>query len=121
MMRNIVAGNWKSNKSINESREWMNEMSELATSMPSNVRIMVAPPAPFLASLSDVKPSNVILAAQNVSATGTGAYTGEYTAEMLKSCGVEFALIGHSERREYYSDSNEVVVEKMAVTHTISI
>ena len=114
MMRNIVAGNWKSNKSINESREWMSEMNEMATALPSNVRIMVAPPAPFLASLSDVKPTNIILAAQNVSATGTGAYTGEYTAEMLKSCGVDFTLIGHSERREYYGDSNEVVVEKIS-------
>ena len=113
-MRNIVAGNWKSNKSINESREWMNEMSEVASKLPSNVRVMVAPPAPFLAALSDCKPDSVILASQNVSATGTGAYTGEYTAEMLLSCGVDFALIGHSERREYYSDTNEVVVEKIS-------
>ena len=114
MMRNIVAGNWKSNKSINESREWMSEMSDLASELPSNVRVMVAPPAPYLASLAEVKPSNVILASQNVSATNTGAYTGEYTAEMLLSCGVEFSLIGHSERRGGYGDSDEVVVEKIS-------
>ena len=114
MMRNIVAGNWKSNKSINESREWMNEMSELASELPSEVRVMVAPPAPYLAALAESKPSNVILASQNVSATNTGAYTGEYTAEMLVSCGVGFALIGHSERREYYGDSDSVVVEKIS-------
>ena len=114
MMRNIVAGNWKSNKSINESREWMNEMGEEASNLPSNVRVMIAPPAPYLSSLAECKPSNVILASQNVSATGTGAYTGEYTAEMLLSCGVDFALIGHSERREYYSDTNQVVVEKIS-------
>ena len=114
MMRNIVAGNWKSNKSINESREWMNEMSELASELPSDVRVMVAPPTPYLAALAESKPSNVILASQNVSATNTGAYTGEYTAEMLVSCGVSFALIGHSERREYYGDSDSVVVEKIS-------
>ena len=114
MMRNIVAGNWKSNKSINESREWMSEMSELASDLPSNVRVMVAPPAPYLAALSEVKPDSVILAAQNVSATNSGAYTGEYNAEMLVSCGVDFALIGHSERREYYGDSDSVVVEKIS-------
>ncbi len=114
MMRNIVAGNWKSNKSINESIEWMNEMSELASELPSNVRVMVAPPAPYLASLANVKPSNVILASQNVSATDTGAYTGEYTAGMLLSCGVEFSLIGHSERRESYGDTDSIVVEKIS-------
>ena len=114
MMRNIVAGNWKSNKSINESREWMCEMAEKSAELPSDVRVMVAPPAPYLAALSEVKPSNVILASQNVSATLSGAYTGEYTAEMLKGCGVEFAFIGHSERREYYADTNEVVVDKIS-------
>ena len=114
MMRNIVAGNWKSNKSINESREWMNEMAEKSSELPSNVRVMVAPPIPYLAAMSEVKPSNVILASQNVSATLSGAYTGEYTAEMLKGCGVEFAFIGHSERREYYADTNEVVVDKIS-------
>lgn len=113
-MRNIVAGNWKSNKSINESREWMSEMAEKSAELPSDVRVMVAPPAPYLAALSEVKPSNVILASQNVSATNSGAYTGEYTAEMLAGCGVDFALIGHSERREYYADTNEVVVDKIS-------
>ena len=114
MMRNIVAGNWKSNKSINESREWMNEMRELESELPSDVRVMVAPPTPYLAALAESKPSYVTLASQNVCATNTGAYTGEYTAEMLVSCGVSFALIGHSERREYYGDSDSVVVEKIS-------
>jgi triosephosphate isomerase len=114
MMRNIVAGNWKSNKSINESREWMSEMNDLASELPSSVRVMVAPPAPYLASLAEVVPSNVILASQNVSATYSGAYTGEYTASMLLTCGVKFALIGHSERRSSYGDSDLIVVEKIS-------
>ncbi|MAO45611.1 MAG: triose-phosphate isomerase [Crocinitomicaceae bacterium] len=114
MMRNIVAGNWKSNKSINESREWMSEMSNLEGSMPKDVRVIVAPPAPYLAALAEVKPSNVILASQTVSATGSGAYTGEFTADMLTSCGVEFALIGHSERRGGYGETDEVVVDKIS-------
>ena len=82
-MRNIVAGNWKSNKSINESREWMSEMAEKSAELPSDVRVMVAPPAPYLAALSEVKPSDVILASQNVSATNSGAYTG---ASTLQKC-----------------------------------
>jgi triosephosphate isomerase len=115
MMRNIVAGNWKSNKSINESRDWMNEMKELDNELPRDVRVMVAPPAPYLAALAGDKPDSVILTAQTVSATSSGAYTGEYTAEMLVSCGVEFALIGHSERRASFGESDEVVVDKISM------
>jgi triosephosphate isomerase len=114
MMRNIVAGNWKSNKSINESRAWMSEMAVELQDLPSNVRVMIAPPAPYLSSLAENKPSNLLIASQTVSATGKGAYTGEYTAEMLVGCGVDFAIIGHSERRASYGETNEIVVDKIA-------
>jgi len=93
MMRKIVAGNWKSNKSINESREWMSEMAVEIDNLPSNVRVMIAPPTPYLSSLAD---------------------TGEYTAEMLVGCGVDFALIGHSERRASFGETDEIVVDKIA-------
>ena len=114
MMRNLVAGNWKSNKSINESRMWMSEMHQVFEDLPSNVRVMIAPPAPYLSSLAEVKHSRMLLAAQTVSATGTGAYTGEYTAEMLVGCGVDFALVGHSERRASYGETDDIVVDKIA-------
>jgi triosephosphate isomerase len=114
MMRNIVAGNWKSNKTINESRKWMSEMNELDGELPNDVRVMVAPPAPYLAALAAEKSGRVILAAQTVSATSSGAYTGEFTADMLVSCGVEFALIGHSERRASFGETDEIVVDKIS-------
>ena len=113
MMRNLVAGNWKSNKSFNESKYWLNEIQQHIQILPENVRVMVAAPAPYLAALAEVKPKGMLLASQTVSATGSGAYTGEFTAEMLNSCGVEFALIGHSERRSMYGESNSLVVDKI--------
>jgi|TARA_B110000116_G_C16737208_1_gene536672 triosephosphate isomerase len=114
MMRNLVAGNWKSNKSINESREWMSEMAVELDNLPSNVKVMIAPPAPYLSSLAEVKNSRMLLASQTVSATGTGAHTGEYTADMLVGCGVDFALVGHSERRASYGETDDIVVDKIA-------
>lgn len=113
MMRNLVAGNWKSNKSFNESKDWLNEIKQHLQSLPENVKVMVAAPAPYLAALAEVKPEGLLLASQTVSATGSGAYTGEFTAEMLKGCGVDFALIGHSERRSMYGESDEIVVDKI--------
>lgn len=114
MMRKIVAGNWKSNKSINESREWMSEMAVEIDNLPSNIRVMIAPPTPYLSSLADNNHPRILIASQTVSATGTGAYTGEYTAEMLVGCGVDFALIGHSERRASFGEMDEIVVDKIA-------
>ena len=112
MMRNLVAGNWKSNKSFNESKDWLNEIKQHSQSLPENVKVMVAAPAPYLAALAEVKPEGLLLASQTVSARGSGAYTGEFTAEMLKGC-EDFALIGHSERRSMYGESDEIVVDKI--------
>ena len=113
MMRNIVAGNWKSNKSINEARNWMSEMGEAMDNLPKNVRIMVAVPAPYLAALAKEKHPRILIASQQVSATGHGAFTGEFTADMLVSCGVDYALVGHSERRSNFGESDEIVSDKL--------
>jgi triosephosphate isomerase len=113
MMRNIVSGNWKSNKSITEARNWLAEMGKAMDNLPKNVRIMVAAPAPYLAVLVNEKHPRLLIASQQVSATGHGAYTGEFTANMLVSCGVDYALIGHSERRSNFGESDEVVSDKV--------
>ena len=112
-MRNIVAGNWKSNKSINEAREWMSVMGEAMDSMPNDVRVTIAPPAPYLSELAGSDRNGILIAAQQVSAFSDGAYTGEFTANMLVSCGVDFALVGHSERRADFNESDEIVAKKV--------
>ena len=74
---------------------------------------MVAMPAPYLAACAPDAPEGLHVLAQNVSAEGFGAHTGEYTAEMLKSCGVAGAIVGHSERRARFGDSDAVVAAKV--------
>ena len=70
------------------------------------VEVMVAVPAPFLAVCTENAPAGLVVLAQNVSAGGFGAHTGEYTAEMLKSCGADGAIVGHSERRARFGDTD---------------
>lgn len=107
----FVAGNWKSNKSFNEAKEFANAMGSMPPA-PEGVEVMVAPPAPYLAALGQEE-WPCLLGAQNVSATGPGAQTGEFTAEMLKGCGVTDVIVGHSERRDGHGDSDDVVAEKV--------
>ena len=80
--------------------------------VPDGVEVMIAPPAPYLAALGESQwPCR--LGAQNVSATGPGAQTGEFTAEMLAGCGVSDVIVGHSERRDGHGDTDAIVAEKV--------
>lgn len=107
----LVAGNWKSNKSFNEAQEFAHAFAKFPKA-PDGVEVMVAPPAPYLAALgSEGVP--FLLGAQNVSATGPGAQTGEFTAEMLAGCGVRDVIVGHSERRDGHGDDDGRVAEKV--------
>ena len=112
VMRNIVAGNWKSNKLMGEALKWMEDMSSW---MPNrgHVEVMVAPPAPYLSQMASKAPAGLSVIAQNVSPEGPGAHTGEHTAEMLKSCGVSGAIVGHSERRARFGDTDRLVAQKV--------
>ena len=111
-MRNVVAGNWKSNKLRDEASEWMDGMASWLKGN-SGVDVMVAVPAPYLAWCTERKPNGLHVLAQNVSAEGFGAHTGEYTAEMLKSCNVDGAIVGHSERRARFGDKDAAVAAKV--------
>ena len=111
-MRNVVAGNWKSNKLLDEALHWMDDMNERC-SLGHPVRVMAAVPAPFLTACVDKAKNGLEILAQNVSASGMGAHTGEYTAKMLKSCGVVGALVGHSERRARFGDTDSVIASKV--------
>ena len=112
VMRNIVAGNWKSNKLMGEAQEWMDGMAGWLASH-EGVEVMVGAPAPYLATLASAAPEGLHILAQNVSAEGHGAHTGEFTADMLKSCGVAGAIVGHSERRARFGDTDDKVKAKV--------
>ena len=111
-MRNVVAGNWKSNKLLHEAREWMAVMEGWLQNN-RGVDVMVAMPAPYLAACATDAPLGLHVLAQNVSAESFGAHTGEFTADMLKSSGVSGAIVGHSERRSRFGDSDSVVAAKV--------
>ena len=114
MRKYIVAGNWKMNTTVPEGMELAKAVKEKAATLPSNVELVVAPPFPHLACVAEVlKDSQVKLSAQNCADKEKGAYTGEVSAAMLKSVGCQYTILGHSERRQYYGETDGKLVEKV--------
>lgn len=112
MRQKIVAGNWKMNKNASESSSLI---SELRThEIPQDVRVIVAPATVFLESVAKAAEGSLIgVASQNMNAAVSGAYTGEVSSSMLKSIAINTTLLGHSERRAYYNESNESLAKKV--------
>ena len=113
----IVAGNWKMNKTVAESLDLANGLvRELKDA--TEVDIAVCPAFTALAAVSEVViDSNIRLGAQNMSENGYGAHTGEIAAGMLKEFSTKYVILGHSERREYQRESNELVAAKSKTAH----
>lgn len=109
MRQKIVAGNWKMNLLANDARELLLTLNDNKEIYNSNVEVIVAPPTLYLSEFSRIIgfDDNIQLASQNISAFSNGAYTGEVSGEMLASLEVNYTLIGHSERRQYFNESNE--------------
>lgn len=113
-MRKIVAGNWKMNTSVAEGKALANEVVELSKSLPEEVELIIAPPFTHLSEVEKiVNGSRVALSSQNCADMESGAYTGEVSAVMLAEMGVEYAIIGHSERRQYYGETSETLCKKI--------
>ena len=114
MRKKIVAGNWKMNTNVSEGLELAKAVAEGSGRTPSDVEIIVAPPFTHLFPVSEVlKGSKVALSAQNCADKDKGAYTGEVAADMLVSAGCSYVILGHSERRQYYGETDAKLVEKM--------
>ena len=113
MRKYIVAGNWKMNTTVPEGVQLAKEVVEKAKDLPANVELVVAPPFTHLACVADVlKGSKVKLSAQNCADHEKGAYTGEVAVNMLTSIGCQYTILGHSERRQYYGETDEKLVVK---------
>jgi triosephosphate isomerase len=113
MRTKIVAGNWKMHKNAEETEDLLND---LINQLPDDkeVEIVVAPTFVNLASaVEHVQFTNIQVAAQNMHQAASGAYTGEISADMLKSIGVETVILGHSERRAYFHESDELINAKV--------
>ncbi len=113
MRKYIVAGNWKMNTTVPEGVELAKAVVAAAKDLPANVELVVAPPFTHLACVADVlKGSKVQLSAQNCADHEKGAYTGEVAVNMLTSLGCQYTILGHSERRQYYGETDEKLVVK---------
>jgi triosephosphate isomerase len=116
MRKHIVAGNWKMNKTFNEADDLVNELMEKleSTELDPNTLVVVCPPFPYLEMTSDYSDdSYFMVGAQNVSDQESGAYTGEVSAAMLESMEIDYCIVGHSERRAYYGETDEIVARKV--------
>lgn len=112
MRRKMVLGNWKMNGSCEDARSWASAAAAIAAAT-SHADVGVVPPFVFLGIVRDAsKLSPLWLGAQNVSAYENGAYTGEVSASMLAETGVRAVLVGHSERRQIFGESDGVVAQK---------
>ena len=112
MRKKIVAGNWKMNNSASEAAILANELTQLEYN--EEVTLLVIPPALFIENAIDTFiESDIKVGAQNCSNQEKGAYTGEISAKMIASIGVEYVIVGHSERRAYFAETNELLAEKV--------
>jgi triosephosphate isomerase len=114
MRKKIVAGNWKMNTSISRGEELAAEIVEKSKTV-EGVLFILAPPFTHLTKVADkVNGSPVALSAQNCATETSGAYTGEVSAAMIADTGAKYCILGHSERREYYGETDETLNRKLA-------
>lgn len=112
MRKKVIAGNWKMNKLPNEAMEFIEELAPLVKDTKNEV-ILCVPYIDLFYTLLTVQGTNIKVGAQNMHYEKSGAYTGEVSAEMLKAINVEYVIIGHSERRQYYNETDEVISLKL--------
>ena len=114
MRKKIVAGNWKMNLNLQEGVALAKEINEAMTAEKPNCDVVICTPFIHLASVAkELNTSLVGLGAENCADKEKGAYTGEVSAEMVKSTGAQYVILGHSERRQYYGETAEILKEKV--------
>ncbi len=119
MRKMIAAGNWKMNKTNSEAVEIVSKLNELIADV-KGVEVIIAPPFTALSDVVKVA-GKVKIAAQNMHWEEKGAFTGEISPIMLKNLGVEYVILGHSERRAYFGETNELINKKIksALAHDL--
>ncbi|MBP5258074.1 MAG: triose-phosphate isomerase [Prevotella sp.] len=114
MRKKIVAGNWKMNKNLQDGIALAKELNEQLTADKPACGVVICTPFIHLASVANIIDQDIIgLGAENCADKASGAFTGEVSAEMVKSTGAQYVILGHSERREYYHETPEILKEKV--------
>ena len=112
MRKKVIAGNWKMNMLPNEAMKFIEDLAPLVKDTKNEV-ILCVPYTDLFYALLTVQGTNIKIGAQNMHFEEKGAYTGEISAKMLKSINVEYVIIGHSERRQYFNETDETVNKKI--------
>ena len=120
MRRKIIAGNWKMNMLPNEAMSFITELEPYAKNAKCEI-ILCVPYTDLFYSLLTAQNTNIKIGAQNMHWEESGAYTGEVSPNMLKCINVEYVIIGHSERRQYFAETDETVNKKIksALNHSL--
>lgn len=114
MRKKIVAGNWKMNETLQEGIELAKEINDLLKADKPNCGVVICTPFIHLASVAPLLDKELVgLGAEDCANKDKGAYTGEVSAAMVKSTGAEYVILGHSERRQYYNETAEILKEKV--------
>ncbi|MGM0954147.1 MAG: triose-phosphate isomerase [Pseudomonadota bacterium] len=114
MRRRIVAGNWKMNGSQDLVKQLVGAVSAQADSFDSSAGIVIIPPALYVGQVMECAGNALEVGVQNVACWQSGAYTGEVSADMAKDIGCRYALVGHSERRQLFAETDNLAAEKVA-------
>ena len=120
MRRKIIAGNWKMNKLPNETISFFEEITPLVANTENEI-VICAPYTDLFYAILSAQDTNIKIGAQNMHWEEKGAYTGEISPQMLKSIGVEYVIIGHSERRQYFAETDETVNKKVKAAHNVGL
>lgn len=120
MRKTIVAGNWKMNKTPSEAKALIEELKPLVASETSDV-VFCVPAIDIPAAIEAAAGSNIAIGAENMYFEESGAYTGEIAPNMLTDLGVKYVILGHSERREYFAETDETVNKKLKAAHNIGL
>ena len=114
----LIAGNWKMNNNVAEAAKLADELAQALPEVPAGVEVLVCPPTIDITTVHDrIQAAPIALGAQNVYWEAKGAFTGESSCDMLKSAGCTYCIIGHSERRDYFHETDESLEVREAGTY----
>lgn len=117
MRKQMAAANWKMNLTLQQGEKLLEDIMALLCELKADQQVVLAVPFPYLQMAQEkiAGKQQLFIAAQNCSNKKSGAYTGETSVEMLQSLGISYVILGHSERREYFNESNQLLAEKVNI------